>query len=45
MRASGLGHVGILVGERSDACRFRGGNTHDDVSDARISKARFVGAF
>lgn len=42
--ASGLGHVGFLVGERKDAFLVRGGNQDDQVKDAWVSRKRFVDA-
>lgn len=36
----GGGHVGLYVGEDSTAYHCLGGNTHDDVSIARIDKHR-----
>jgi uncharacterized protein (TIGR02594 family) len=43
-RTSGLGHVGFMVGTRSDAHLIRGGNQSDQVRDAWVPKSRFVGA-
>lgn len=39
---SGLGHVGYLIGQRSDAYLVRGGNQSDSVRDAWVSKSRFL---
>lgn len=43
-KESGFGHVGFLIGERTDAYQVLGGNQSDSISMAWVSKSRFLQA-